>query len=119
MDYKIVKKPAFRVVGVPSTGEWELEDAGEKAVQYWVDVEPQVDALLGLSDGEPAGLLGVQFCRDGAFDGYMACAACHLSTPRPCMLWRTCSIVPRARRAAGDLASQRPAHAHHGARRLC
>ena len=51
MDYKIVEKPAFRVVGVPSTGEWELEDAGEKAVQYWVDVEPQVDALLGLSDG--------------------------------------------------------------------
>lgn len=40
MDYKIVEKPAFRVVGVPSTGEWELEDAGEKAVQYWVDVEP-------------------------------------------------------------------------------
>lgn len=119
MDCKIVEKPAFRVVGVPSTGEWELGDAGEKAVQYWVDVEPQVDALLGLSDGEPAGLLGVQFCRDGAFDGYMACAACRLSTPRPCMLWRTCSIVPRAGRAAGDLASQRPAHAHHGARRLC
>ena len=80
MDYKIVEKPAFRVVGVPSTGEWELEDAGEKAVQYWVDVEPQVDALLGLSDGGPAGLLGVQFCRDGAFDGYMACVA----TQAPC-----------------------------------
>ena len=92
MDYKIVEKPAFRVVGVPSTGEWELEDAGEKAVQYWVDVEPQVDALLGLSDGEPAGLLGVQFCRDGAFDGYMACVA----TQAPCPDGMAVRVVPAA-----------------------
>lgn len=92
MDYKIVEKPAFRVVGVPSTDEWELEDAGEKAVQYWVDVEPQVDALLGLSDGEPAGLLGVQFCRDGAFDGYMACVA----TQAPCPDAMAVRVVPAA-----------------------
>ena len=69
-------------VGIPSdNGTWEVEDAGEKAVDYWEKLGPRVHEILDLVDGsEPAGLLGVQFCRDGAFDCYMACVA----TNRPC-----------------------------------
>lgn len=36
MDYRIIEQGAFRVVGIPSdNGTWEVEDAGEKAVDYW------------------------------------------------------------------------------------
>ena len=82
MDYRIIEQGAFRVVGIPSdNGTWEVEDAGEKAVDYWEKLGPRVHEILDLVDGsEPAGLLGVQFCRDGAFDCYMACVA----TNRPC-----------------------------------
>ena len=82
MDYRIIDQGAFRVVGIPSdNGTWEVEDAGEKAVDYWEKLGPHVHEILDLVDGsEPAGLLGVQFCRDGAFDCYMACVA----TNRPC-----------------------------------
>ena len=35
MDYRIIEQGAFRVVGIPSdNGTWEVEDAGEKAVDY-------------------------------------------------------------------------------------
>lgn len=82
MDYKIVERPAFRVVGIPSdNGKWEVEDAGAKATEYWEELGPRVHEVLDLMDGsEPQGLLGVQFCEDGEFDCYMACVA----TEQPC-----------------------------------
>lgn len=36
MNYKIVEMPEFRVVGVASNnGAWDVEDAGEKATEFW------------------------------------------------------------------------------------
>lgn len=82
MDYRIIEQPAFRVVGIPSAnGKWDMEDAGAKAAEYWEELGADVHRVVDLMDGsEPAGLLGVQFCKDGDFDCYMACVA----TNQPC-----------------------------------
>ncbi|MEI3315025.1 MAG: AraC family transcriptional regulator [Eggerthellaceae bacterium] len=82
MDYRIIEQSAFRVVGIPSAnGKWDLEDAGAKAAEYWEELGTDVHKVVNLMDGsEPAGLLGVQFCKDGDFDCYMACVA----TNQPC-----------------------------------
>lgn len=82
MDYRIIEQPAFRVVGIPSTnGKWDMEDAGAKATEYWEELGADVHKVINLMDGsKPAGLLGVQFCKDGDFDCYMACVA----TSQPC-----------------------------------
>ena len=82
MDYQIIEQPAFRVVGIPSdNGKWDVEDAGEKATEFWGKLGAGVHSVVDLMDGsEPKGLLGVQFCRDGDFDCYMACVA----TNQPC-----------------------------------
>ena len=77
-----IEQSAFRVVGIPSAnGKWDLEDAGAKAAEYWEELGTDVHKVVNLMDGsEPAGLLGVQFCKDGDFDCYMACVA----TNQPC-----------------------------------
>lgn len=82
MDYKIIERPAFRVVGIPSNnGDWDLQDAGSKATEYWTDLGADIHTVLDLMDGsQPEGLLGIQFCKDGKFDCYMACVA----TNQPC-----------------------------------
>lgn len=82
MDYRIIEQPAFRVVGIPSAnGKWDMEDAGAKATEYWEELGADVHKVVDLMDGsKPAGLLGVQFCKDGDFDCYMACVA----TSQPC-----------------------------------
>lgn len=84
MDYRIIEQPAFRVVGLPSTnGKWDMEDAGAKATEFWEELGADVHRVVDLMDGsEPAGLLGVQFCKDGDFDCYMACVA--TNQPCPC-----------------------------------
>lgn len=82
MDYKIIEQPAFRVVGIPSNnGNWNLQDAGSKATEYWANLGARIHTVLDLMDGsQPEGLLGIQFCKDGEFDCYMACVA----TNQPC-----------------------------------
>lgn len=82
MDYRIIEQPAFRVVGIPSdNGKWDVGNAGAKATEFWEELGAEVHKVIDLMDGsEPKGLLGVQFCRDGDFDFYLACVA----TSQPC-----------------------------------
>ena len=106
MDYRIIEQPAFRVVGVPSgNGDWNVEDAGEKATAYWAELGPRIHEILALMDGsEPAGLLGVQLCRDGAFDCYMACVA----TDAPCPPAMAERVVPAATYAVFECVGPMP-----------
>ena len=106
MDYRIIEQPAFRVVGVPSgNGDWNVEDAGEKATAYWTELGPRIHEILALMDGsEPAGLLGVQLCRDGAFDCSMACVA----TDAPCPPAMAERVVPAATYAVFECVGPMP-----------
>lgn len=94
MDYKVIERPAFRVVGIETRPEgWNVRDAGEKATDFWSSIGPRIHAVLDCMDGsEPRGLLGVQFCNEGTFDGYMACVA----TQAPCPPGMVERVVPAA-----------------------
>lgn len=83
MDYRIIKQDTFRVVGIPSdNGKWDVKDAGSKATEYWEKIGADIHKIVDLMDGnDPQGLLGVQFCKDGDFDCYMACVATNQPVP--------------------------------------
>ena len=106
MNYKIVDLPEFRVVGIASNnGSWDVEDAGEKATEFWGALGPRVHEVLNLMDGsEPAGLLGVQFCRGQEFDGYLAAVA----TQAPCPEGMEERVVPAATYAVFECTGPMP-----------
>lgn len=86
MEYRIEERDAFRVVGYQVKGNWTLEDSGQKAVEFWEYLEQddarRIHKVLSLMDGsDPQQLLGVCFCDDGAFDGYLVGVATSAACP--------------------------------------
>ena len=81
MDYKIIEREAFRIVGIK---EWTSVENGQNMIDIpnmWEKMTPEQFRLLGsLADTELTGLLGV--CADmydGGFDYWIAAA-----TTKPC-----------------------------------
>ena len=114
MEYRIIEKPAFRVVGYAVHGDWALEDAGEKAAAFWNELELEgarrIHDVLSLMDGsEPMSLLGVCFCDDGSFDGYLVGVA----TSQPCPDGMEERIVPEATYAVFDCTGPMPHAIQH------
>ncbi len=66
MNYKILKKDAFRVVGVSEPLDKVLEKNFESVPAFWQKVSASGDLqrLLPLMNGEPMGILGVSACGD-------------------------------------------------------
>lgn len=66
MNYRIEKKDAFRIIGVSSPLEKEIEKNFEVVPKMWQDaaVNGTIPRLAGLMDNEPKGLLGVSACND-------------------------------------------------------
>ena len=109
MEYRIIERPAFRVVGHATGGDWTLKNAGEKAAAFWVELGQdgarRIHEALSLMDGsEPAGLLGVSFCDDGGFKGYLVGVA----TSRPCPEGMEEHMVPAATYAVFDCVGPMP-----------
>jgi len=75
MNYKIVTKESFRIVGVKERYPVNIEENFEKVPQFWqkVTMEGTVPKILPLMNQEPFGLLGVSTYMDGnSFDYYIA-----------------------------------------------
>lgn len=109
MEYRIIEKPAFRVVGYTTGGDWTLENAGEKATAFWYELGQdngrRIHEALALMDGsEPAGLLGVSFCDDCGFKGYLVGVA----TSQPCPEGMQVRTVPAATYAVFDCTGPMP-----------
>lgn len=109
MKYRIIEKPAFRVVGHATGGNWTLETAGEKATAFWEELSQdngrRIHESLSLMDGsEPAGLLGVSFCDEGTFNGYLVGVA----TSQPCPEGMEERQVPAATYAVFDCVGPMP-----------
>lgn len=84
MEYTIKTVPAFRVVGVLAGDDWTMEDAPEKAAQFWSQLGASgvVPQVLACADGSgPDGLLGISFCDEGGFKGYMVGVASNAACP--------------------------------------
>lgn len=95
MEYTIKTIPAFRVVGALAGDDWTMENAGQKATEFWEQlgasgIYPQI--LACMDGSEPEGLLGVSFCDDGKFKGYMVGVA----TSAPCPENLVERVVPEA-----------------------
>lgn len=83
MDYEIVKREGFRIVGLKCAEEMTMEDCFQKVPVFWEKVgrEGWIPKLCQLMDGgQPAGILGVSTCDGGAFSGYYVAVA----TDEPC-----------------------------------
>lgn len=84
MNYKIVKKDAFRLVGFATHEPMTMEDCFEKAAAFWAEVADKdgISALCPLMEGkEPNGVLGVSTCDGGEYSGYYICVATDKPVP--------------------------------------
>ena len=109
MDYRIEERGEFRVVGHLADGDWALEDAGEKAAEFWAHLNEdggrRIHDALSLMDGsEPGGLLGVSFCDGERFNGYLVGVATGAACPEG-MAER---VVPAATYAVFDCTGPMP-----------
>ncbi len=66
MDYRIIKKDAFRIVGVSELLHKELEKNFEIVPKMWqkAAMDGTMAKLAALIHDEPAGLLGISVCND-------------------------------------------------------
>lgn len=114
MEYTIEERGAFRVVGHLASGDWTLENAAEKATEFWgrlnEDGGRRIHDALSLMDGsEPKGLLGVSFCDNEDFAGYLVGVA----TNAPCPESMEERIVPAATYAVFDCTGPMPDAMQH------
>lgn len=77
MDYKIVKKDAFRIVGISQPMQQEIEENFKTVPLMWERVarENLLPVLIQQMEGEPAGVLGVSACMGEQWRYYIAVAS--------------------------------------------
>ena len=64
MNYRIEKKPSFRVVGVREAVSNDAGEGFEAVPLFWQKSATQIPLLASMMDGEPRGLLGVSTCNE-------------------------------------------------------
>lgn len=77
MNYKIVKKEAFRIVGAKEHMELNVEENFVRVPQFWAETfqNGMFERICQVSNKEPYGVLGVSTCMNGEdFDYYIACS---------------------------------------------
>ena len=77
MNYRIVKKDAFRIVGVKKHLKIDIEENFADVPMFWRKTTEggQIPEIVSLLNREPKGLLGVSACMNGTdFDYYIAVA---------------------------------------------
>jgi len=75
MNYKIITKEAFRIVGAKKHYDMNVEENFKQVPLFWQEVAQSgmVPKILSLMNQEPFGLLGVSTCMNGKdFDYYIA-----------------------------------------------
>ncbi len=82
MDYRIENKEAFRVVGVSTPLERELEKNFQCVPKLWekAAADGTLQKLAGLMDSQPMGILGVSACGDAENWKYFIA----VSSTKPC-----------------------------------
>ena len=83
MDYRIVKREAFRIVGLCEPLDRDLEKNFELVPQRWARaaMSGAVEKLAALMDIEPKGVLGVSACMSGDDWAYYIGVASNLPVP--------------------------------------
>lgn len=82
MEYRIVERKGFRVVGFGTREPMTMEDCFEKVPRFWAEHGGDIPRLCELMDGtEPQGVLGVSACDGGQFSGYYIAVATERPAP--------------------------------------
>lgn len=83
MDYRIMEKEGFRIVGIRVKIGTDVEENAKIIMPFWVEASEKglLEPIIDLINGEPTGLLGV--CVDTAGDGgyYHICAVTDKPVP--------------------------------------
>lgn len=87
MEYQIIKREAFRIVGLRTSIPQEIDDSFSQVPQFWAENAASIPAVCALIDGTVPGLLGVSTCHEGRFDHYYIAAA--TQAPAPEGMWET------------------------------
>ena len=80
MEYQLVQKEAFRIVGFRTTIPADLDASFQAVPQFWEKIGLRQAELFPLMGGEPAGILGVCTCHEEPNFYYIAVAS---SAPVP------------------------------------
>ena len=80
MEYQIVKREAFRIVGFRTPLPADVEESFQVVPRFWAEIGPRQMELIPLMNGEPAGMLGVCTCDEEENFYYIAVAS---SAPAP------------------------------------
>lgn len=77
MNYRIVKKDAFRIIGVAEPLQRDIEKNFETVPRMWQEaaMSGSVEKLAGMVDGDPMGILGVSVCNEREDWKYFIAAA--------------------------------------------
>lgn len=84
MNYKIVKKESFRIVGYKTNEPMTMENCFEICPKLWAEIGAKggIEKLIKLLQGkEPNGILGVSTCENGDYDAYYICVATDAPVP--------------------------------------
>lgn len=84
MDYRIVKKDEFRIVGIKTLLGKTVEESFELVPKLWNQAaqEGKIPLLASLMNAEPMGILGVSVCMDNFENGeYYIAVATSNATP--------------------------------------
>ena len=80
MEYQIVKREAFRIVGFRTPLPADVEESFQVVPRFWAEIGPRQAELFPLMNEDPAGMLGVCTCDEEENYYYIAVAS---SAPVP------------------------------------
>lgn len=75
MEYQIVKREAFRIVGFRALIPTDLDESFQAVPKFWEEIGPRQAELFPLMSGEPEGILGVCTYGEEANYYYIAVAS--------------------------------------------
>ena len=80
MEYQIIQREAFRIVGFRTSIPTDLEESFQAVPKFWAETGPRQTELFPLMNGDPMGILGV--CTyDDEKNGYYIAVASSAPTP--------------------------------------
>jgi AraC family transcriptional regulator len=87
MEYQIVRKDAFRIVGFHTPLTMDVEESFQAVPRFWGEVEPRIGELIPLMSPEMPGVLGVSTCHHEAENSYYIAVASNAPVPEGLSEW--------------------------------
>ena len=87
MEYQIVKREAFRIVGFRTLLPTDVEESFQVVPRFWTEIGPRQAELFPLMNGEPVGMLGVCTCGEKEDNYYYIAVASSAPVPEGMHEW--------------------------------